>query len=71
MGHQMLTPDQVDHFETFGFLVLKQVFSKDEVTTMRCEADEIMSEKRNGAPLDLNTRQAVQPFFEYLSLIHI
>ena len=46
----MLTPDQGDHFETFGFLVLKQVFSKDEVMTMRREADEIMSEKRNGAP---------------------
>ena len=66
----MLTPAQVDHFETFGFLVLKQVFSKDEVMTMRREADEIMSEKRNGAPLDPNTRQAVQPFFEYRPFLH-
>jgi hypothetical protein len=31
----MLSKDQVTHFETFGFLVLRNVFSRDEVDIMQ------------------------------------
>ena len=31
----MLTPGQVAHFETFGFLVLRQLFSVEEANALR------------------------------------
>ena len=60
----MLTADQIDHFHTFGFLHLRQLFTADEVATMKREAEEIMSEAREGQPFDPTRTQAVQPFFE-------
>ena len=59
----MLTPGQIAHFETFGFLILRQVFNVEEVAIMRREADEIFAEDRNGGPLSDKTH-GVQPFFE-------
>jgi ectoine hydroxylase-related dioxygenase (phytanoyl-CoA dioxygenase family) len=59
-----ITDDQKDFFETFGFLVLRQLLTTDEVATMQRESDEIMTEARDGKPFDGQTRQAVQPFFE-------
>ena len=67
----MLTPGQVAHFETFGFVILRQVFNDEEVSIIRREADEIFSEDRNGGPVS-DTTQYVQPFFElkpYLSTL--
>ena len=67
----MLTPGQVAHFETFGFLILRQVFDADEVSIIKREADEIFAEDRNGGPVGDMT-QSVQPFFErrpYLSTL--
>ena len=60
----MLTPGQIAHFETFGFLVLRQVFTPDEIAVMTREANEIMDEQRGGRPFDGEKRQFVQPFFE-------
>ena len=60
----MLTPQQVAHFETFGFLVLRDVFTPEEMDTIERECNEIMKEVRGGAPFDGTERQAVQPFFE-------
>ena len=34
----MLTPYQIAQFETFGFLMLPQLFSSEEVALMRREA---------------------------------
>ena len=59
----MLTRDQISHFHTFGFVVLRQVFDAGEVAVIRREADEIFAEARNGAPAGGET-QYVQPFFE-------
>ena len=59
----MLTPGQIAHFETFGFVVLRQVFNAEEVAIMKREADEIFAEDRNGGP-GSDTTQGVQPFFE-------
>ena len=67
----MLTSGQIAHFETFGFVILRQVFNAEEVAIMRRESDEIFAEDRNGGPVT-NTTQAVQPFFErkpYLSTL--
>jgi len=65
-----LTRDQVDFFETFGFIVFHQLFNQDEVATMLRESEEIMSEKRGGRPFDGKQWQAVQPFFERKPYLH-
>ena len=59
----MLTLGQMAHFETFGFLIIRQVFSTDEVSIIKREVDEIFAEDRNGSPAGDET-QFVQPFFE-------
>ena len=66
----MLTSDQIAHFETFGFLVLRQLFTPEEITIMKREAEEIYYEDRGGEPFTGEETQSVQPFFErkpYLS----
>ena len=60
----MLTPGQVAHFQAFGFLVLRNVFTPEDMNTIEREANEIMEEVRGGAPFEGKERQAVQPFFE-------
>ncbi len=35
----MITKEQIAHFETFGFLVLRQAFSPDEMEKMICDFD--------------------------------
>ena len=59
----MLTPGQIAHFDTFGFVILRQVFHPEEVSLIRREADEVFSEDRNDESLT-ETTQYVQPFFE-------
>ena len=44
----MLTPGQIVHFESFGFVILKQVFNAEEVSIIKRESDEIFAEDRNG-----------------------
>ena len=46
----MLTPGQIAHFETFGFLVLRQLFTRDETTAIKQEATEIFQEDKEGRP---------------------
>ena len=60
----MLTEGQVAHFKTFGFLVLRQLFTPDEMAIIKRESDEIFEESRGGAPFAGEERQAEQPFFE-------
>ena len=65
----MLTPGQIAHFETFGFVILRQVFTAEEVTIINREVDEIFAEDRDGG-LITDEGHFVQPFFErkpYLS----
>ena len=65
-----LTGDQKDFFETFGFLVFRQLLSPDEVATMLRESDDIMEEVRGGSAFDGRKWQAVQPFFERRPFLH-
>lgn len=60
----MLTPEQMAHFHTFGYVVLRQHFTLDEITIMQRESDEIYEEDRDGRPFDGEETQYVQPFFE-------
>ena len=60
----MLTTGQIGHFKTFGFLVLRQRFTSDEIATMKREAEEIYVEDRGGKPLGDKEPQDAQPFFE-------
>ena len=66
----MLSKEQVTHFETFGFLVLRNVLSRDEVDIMIKESEEIFSELRQGKSFTAQEREAVQPFFERKPFLH-
>ena len=43
-GHVTLADTQKTHFDVFGFLVLRKVFSVEEMQRIDCEYDEIMAE---------------------------
>ena len=59
----MLSDQQKAHFEAFGFVILRNVFSADEMATIKRESDEIFSEGLgNTLP---HGRVALQPFFEH------
>ena len=60
----MLTTEQIAHFETFGFLILRQLLSRDEIAIMKRESVEIFDEVRDGMAFDGKQREPVQPFFE-------
>ena len=59
----MLSPEQIAHFGSFGFLVLKQLFTPDETAVIKQEANEIFQEDREGRPFGGEERY-IQPFFE-------
>lgn len=60
----MLTPDQKTHYEVFGYLVLRNVFSDDEIVMMGKAADDALDEARHGENFDGKKSQTVMPFFE-------
>src|SRR5438093_3924776 len=51
-GTVMLTEAQVAHFRTFGFLIFRQLFSPDEVRTIRAEVRQGMVSAYRHAPFD-------------------
>jgi len=65
-----ITANQKDFFETFGFLVFRQLLTEDEVATMLRESNEIMVEAGGVDAFDGKKRQAVQPFFERRPFLH-
>jgi hypothetical protein len=58
------TVEQVRFFETFGYLVLGQAFSADEMATITSEFDEGLAEGRRGRPFDGKSRQIVYALVE-------
>jgi len=60
----VLTSGQIAHFETFGFLVLRQVFSQAEVSSIQSEFDAVWSEASGGRPWSGETTESRQPFCE-------
>ena len=60
----MLTDDQKQFFDAFGFLALPGLLTRVEAATMERESEEIMAEARGGTAFDGRKWQPVQPFFE-------
>ena len=60
----MITAEQKAHFETFGFLFLRQALSQDEINDVIREAEEVMKTERGGRPRAQEEEQSVAPFVE-------
>ena len=60
----MLSPEQIAHFEAFGFLLLRRLLDPGEAATLKREAEEVFDEDRGGRPFPGETTEFVQPFFE-------
>jgi len=60
----MLTAEQQAHFETFGFLLLRQALSGQETAEVSRDFDEVLAEDRRGAAFPGDKRQAVLGFVE-------
>ena len=59
----MLTKQQQQHFDVFGFVVLRQLFSPDEMAIIIRDFEAAMLEDRDGKPFDGKTRQQVNDWF--------
>ena len=59
----MLSTEQKAHYQTFGFVALRRIFTPEEMSVIKLEADEIFEEDRAGQPAGKET-QGVAPFFE-------
>jgi ectoine hydroxylase-related dioxygenase (phytanoyl-CoA dioxygenase family) len=55
----LLSAAQQAHFETFGFIVLRQAFNPDEVARITREFDQGLAEDRRGEEFSGERRQAV------------
>ena len=60
----MLTPGQIAHYDTFGFLVLRGVFSAAEVSSIQRDFDEVWNESAGGQPWSGDRVETHQPFIE-------
>lgn len=60
----MLSPGQVAHFNSFGFLFIPQLFSEDEVADITATADNLWLRLRDGKPLDPEEGQSEGAFIE-------
>ena len=61
----MLSEDQLAHYKTFGFLVLRDILSPEEMTQIGRDFDEVMAEERGGAPFSGYESQSVLWFVEH------
>lgn len=60
----MLSPEQVAHFEAFGFVLLKQALPPAEMAEISAEFDSVLAEDRRGEAFAGEKRQAVLGFLE-------
>ncbi len=60
----MLTEQQVNYFNTFGFLVMRAAFSRDEVARISACFDKVLERDRHGQDFDGERRQGVLGFVE-------
>ncbi len=65
----MLTVEQRAHFETFGFIVMRQAFSPHEMEAISRDFDDVLDEDRQGRPFDGEKRQAVMGCIERRPLL--
>ncbi len=69
----LLTNEQLAHFDTFGFLILRGLFPKPEIEEIIQDFEEVMSEARGGLPFDGVQRQGITGSFieKRLSLMRL
>ena len=60
----MLSPGQVSHFKSFGFLFIRQLFSAKEVEDITTTADNLWLKLRDGQSLDPEQGQGEGTFVE-------
>jgi hypothetical protein len=60
----MLSPEQLNHFEVFGFLVWRQAFSPEEIGDISDQFDSALREDRQGEDFPGDKRQGVLGFLE-------
>ena len=60
----MLTQGQIDHYEAFGFLVLRGLLSQDEMDELRAASLSVMRELRGDDEFQADENQSVQPWLE-------
>ena len=60
----MLTNQKIKFFETFGFLVIRQLFSSEEINLITGEFEKSMLEARNSKPINTQTGQEVNNWYE-------
>ena len=60
----LVTSEQVLHFKTFGFLVLRELLSADEVNSVQTEFDAVWLRASDGQPWSGEKTESCQPFCE-------
>jgi Phytanoyl-CoA dioxygenase (PhyH) len=63
-GTETLTPEQLNHFDTFGFIVWRQAFSPDEIADISARFEDVLAEDRHGQKFAGDKRQGVHGFLE-------
>jgi hypothetical protein len=66
----MLSAQQVQHYETFGFLLLRQWLSPADAARFAADAEGIMSPHRVGPVTARGGRHAVAPLWETVPAMH-
>ena len=66
----MITDAEKNHFETFGFLVLRQFFAAAEMEIIIAEFEDVMLEDRGGKPFAGLQRQIVSDWFKRRAAVH-
>jgi ectoine hydroxylase-related dioxygenase (phytanoyl-CoA dioxygenase family) len=64
-----MTAEQVSYFQTFGFLVLRQAFSSDEMDAISQEFDKLLLQDRQRQPFPGVKRQALYAIAEKSALL--
>ena len=62
----MLTTQQKHFFDTFGFLIIRDLFTKDEVKTIEEEFNNRATVASNFEPFDGTKRQTISKRIEWL-----
>ena len=65
----MITPEQVSCYQMFGFLLLKRLYSSDEMAAISHEFDDLTSRDRQGQPFPGLKRQSLYGIAELSPLL--
>ena len=63
----LLSPEQIAFYDAFGFVVLPQALSNDEMKIIERDFETLMLERRDGEPFNGQERQGVEFLIEHRS----